>query len=158
MFCHIESKKKQKQKTKKKVCISFKFSKKENQEKSCRLMNKERQKQTRALFHLFPCYRFFSNLYLRFYCQYLFPVLDPFLANVSILYPLKTPEKHMLSGAPRGYKLGTPSAIWDHHWWTQIWPISPFHAPWKHQKTKALWHFQGDIKPEDRQEKGQVTR
>ena len=96
---------------KKNFCLkSLKFSAKENQGKSCGLMNKEIQKQIGALFHLYPCYGFFSNLYLRFYCRYSFPVLDPSLANVSVLYPPKTPEKQMLSGAPRGHKLGTPSA------------------------------------------------
>ena len=109
-------------------------------------MNKERQKQTRALFHPFPCYRFFSNLYLCFYFQYLFPALDPSLANVSIRYSPKTPENHLLSGAPRGHKLGTPSAKWDHHWLTQIWPIPPFHASWKHQKTKGSPTFPGGHK------------
>ena len=33
--------------------------------------------------------------------------LNPFLANVSILYPLKTPENLWFSGVFRGYKMGT---------------------------------------------------
>ena len=35
------------------------------------------------------------------------PLLNPFLANVSILYPLKTPENQRFSGVFRGYKMGT---------------------------------------------------
>ena len=30
---------------------------------------------------------------------------NPFLANVSILYPMKTPETQRFSGAYRGYKM-----------------------------------------------------
>ena len=135
-------------------CKNLKFSKKENQEKSCGLMNKERQKQTRALFHLFPCYRFFSNLYLCSYCRYFCPVLDPSLANISILYPLKTPKNRMLSHAHRAHKLGTPSAKWDHHWLTHIWPIPPYHAPWKHQKTKGPLAFPGGHKTRRSARKG----
>ena len=108
---------------------SLKFSKKENQGKSCGLMNKERQKQIRALFHLYGCYGFFSNLCLRFYCRHLFPVLDPSLAYLSVLYPPKTSENHMLFSAPRGHKLGTPSAKWGHYWLTQIWPNTPIPCP-----------------------------
>ena len=33
--------------------------------------------------------------------------LNPFLANVPILYPLKTPENLWFSGVFRGYKIGT---------------------------------------------------
>ena len=32
--------------------------------------------------------------------------INPFLVNVLILYPLKTPEKQRCSGAFRGYKMG----------------------------------------------------
>ena len=32
---------------------------------------------------------------------------NPFLANVPILYPLKTPENQRFSGVFRGYKMGT---------------------------------------------------
>ena len=86
-------------------CKSLKFSMKENQEKSCRLMIKVRQKQTTVLLHLFLHYGFFSNLYVHFYCWYLFPVLDSSLANVPILYSSKTPKNHMLSSAPKWHKL-----------------------------------------------------
>ena len=58
----------------------------------------------------------------------------------SIL-PSKSPEDHMPSGAPRGNKLRTPSAKWDHYWLTQIWPMPPFHTPLKNQKTKGLPAF-----------------
>ena len=34
-------------------------------------------------------------------------ILNPFLANVHILYPLKTPENQRFSGVFRGYKMGT---------------------------------------------------
>ena len=34
-------------------------------------------------------------------------VLNPFLANVPILYPLKTPENLWFSEVFRGYKMGT---------------------------------------------------
>ena len=34
-------------------------------------------------------------------------MLNPFLANVPILYPLKTPENQKFSGVFRGYKMGT---------------------------------------------------
>ena len=34
-------------------------------------------------------------------------VLNPFLANVPILYPLKPPENLWFSGVFRGYKMGT---------------------------------------------------
>ena len=33
--------------------------------------------------------------------------INPFLANVPILYPLKTPENLWFSGVFRGYKIGT---------------------------------------------------
>ena len=33
--------------------------------------------------------------------------VTPFLANVPILYPLKTPENLFFSGAFRGYQMGT---------------------------------------------------
>ena len=33
--------------------------------------------------------------------------LNPFLANVPILHPLKTPEKLTFSGVFRGFKMGT---------------------------------------------------
>ena len=36
-----------------------------------------------------------------------FSVLNPFLANVPILYPLRTPENFWFSGVFRGYKMGT---------------------------------------------------
>ena len=32
---------------------------------------------------------------------------NPFLANVPILYPLKTPQNQGFSGVFRGYKMGT---------------------------------------------------
>ena len=32
---------------------------------------------------------------------------DPFMANIAILYPLKTPENLWFSGVFRGYKMGT---------------------------------------------------
>ena len=34
-------------------------------------------------------------------------LFNPFLANVPILYPLKTPENLWFSGVFRGYKMGT---------------------------------------------------
>ena len=33
--------------------------------------------------------------------------VNPFLANVPILYPPKTPENQRFSGVFRGYKMGT---------------------------------------------------
>ena len=33
--------------------------------------------------------------------------INPFPANVPILYPLKTPENHKFSGVFRRYKMGT---------------------------------------------------
>ena len=33
--------------------------------------------------------------------------MDPFLANVPKLYPLKTPENQKVFGVFRGYKMGT---------------------------------------------------
>ena len=33
--------------------------------------------------------------------------INPFLANVPILYPLKAPENQRFSGVFRGYKIGT---------------------------------------------------
>ena len=151
MFCHIEFK------NKIFCCKSLKFSKKENQEKSCGLMNKERQKQTRALFHLFPCYRFFSDLHLRFLLST--PSLWP---TFPFYIPENTREPHSLWRRHRA-KLGTilsAKSKWDHHWLTQIWPpIHLFRGPCGNiRKPKALRHFQGDTKPEDQQEKGQVTR
>ena len=58
----------------------------------------------------------------------------------------KRAENHKLSGAPRGHKLGTPPAKWDHHWLTDIWPVPLFHASWKHQKTKSPPTFSGGYK------------
>ena len=37
----------------------------------------------------------------------LFSFINPVGANVSILYPLKTPENQRFSGIFRGYKMGT---------------------------------------------------
>ena len=34
-------------------------------------------------------------------------IVNPFLANVPILYPLKTPENLWFSGVFKGYKMGT---------------------------------------------------
>ena len=34
-------------------------------------------------------------------------LLNPFLANIPILYPLKTPENRWFSGVFKGYKIGT---------------------------------------------------
>ena len=83
-------------------CKSLKFSKKENQEKGCALMNKERQKQTRALFHLFPCYRFFSNLCLRFLC----------LTHLWPTFPFYIPPKNLRTTP----SLWPPEDInWEHH-------------------------------------------
>ena len=38
--------------------------------------------------------------------------LNPFLANVPILYPLKTPENLWFSGVFRGYKMGAFARNW----------------------------------------------
>ena len=34
-------------------------------------------------------------------------IVNPILANVPILYPLKTPENQRFSGVFKGYKMGT---------------------------------------------------
>ena len=34
-------------------------------------------------------------------------IINPFLANVPILYPLRTPENQSFSGVFRGHKIGT---------------------------------------------------
>ena len=41
--------------------------------------------------------------------------INPFLANVPILYPLKTPENQRFSGVFRAYKMGTLalSLVWS---------------------------------------------
>ena len=112
-------------------------------------MNKEKQKQTRALFHLFLCWLwiFFRTCIFTFIADiYLFSLLDPSLANVPIPCPPKTPKNHMLSGNPRGHKLKTPPAKLDHLLLTHIRPISLFHIPWRHQKTKILPAFLGGHK------------
>ena len=112
-------------------------------------MKKERQKQIRALFHLFLCklWIFFSNFYLHFYCWYIFvSFAQPISGQRSNpIFPKNTWVPHAL-GAPRGHKLETPPAKWDHHWLTHIWPISLFHTPWKHQKTKGPAAFPGGHK------------
>ena len=50
-----------------------------------------------------PPFLFFKN------CHFFpgFFSLNPFLTNVPLLYPLKTPENHWFSGVFRGYKIGT---------------------------------------------------
>ena len=46
-----------------------------------------------------------SNINVTLYnCQ---TICNPFLANVPILYPLKTPENQKFSGVFRGYKMET---------------------------------------------------
>ena len=52
----------------------------------------------------------------------------------------------MLSGIPRGHKLGTAPAKLDYHLLTHIWSISLFHTPWKRQKTKRPPAFLGGHK------------
>ena len=48
------------------------------------------------------CFLAFSN----YYCRIL-GCSNSFLANVLILYPVKTPEKQMFPGVLSGYKIGT---------------------------------------------------
>ena len=40
--------------------------------------------------------------------QFILGVIKPFLANVRILYPLKTTEKQMFFSVFRGYKMEEP--------------------------------------------------
>ena len=49
--------------------------------------------------------RFCKNLYSKF-LRYVVEI-NPFLANIPILYSLKTPENQSFSGVFRGYKMGT---------------------------------------------------
>ena len=37
----------------------------------------------------------------------IYVLTNPFLANIPILHPLKTPESQRFSGVFRGYKMGT---------------------------------------------------
>ena len=101
-----------------------------------RLMNKERRKQTRALFDLFLCYWFFRTCFFTFIPDICLLCLTHLWPPTFPMYPAKKHENHMLSGALSGHKLGTPSAKWDHHWLTQIWPISSFHTPLPLQVTR----------------------
>ena len=76
-------------------------------------MNKERQKQTRALFHLLSVlatdfsqtstFTFIADIYI-----YLFHVLDPSLANVPIPYPIKNTREPHVFRHPDGIN-------WEHH-------------------------------------------
>ena len=79
--------------------------------KKSRLMNKEKQKQTRAILHFFLCYGFFFELV----SLLLMLMFISCISNVLIPYPKKAPENHMLSGASRAYKLRTSPAKCDHH-------------------------------------------
>ena len=107
----------------------------------------KRDKNKLVHFFIFFCASYGRTCIFTFIADmYLFPVLDPSLANVPIPYPLKTPDNYMLSSARREYKLGTPSAKWDHHWLAQIWTIPLFHASCKHQKTKSPPTFPGGHK------------
>ena len=142
-------------------CKSFEFSEKENQEKSYRLMNKERQEQTRALFHFFLCevwifFELISSLLLLIYIC--------FLCSTH-LWP--TFQSHILRKHPRTKcSPAHPEGInWKNHQPNEIiinWPIHDqypyFTPPGSTRKPKALQHFQGDTKPENQQEKSQVTR
>ena len=56
-------------------------------------LSKENYLPVRVLFHV-------SKIFERV-------VFNPFLANVPILYPLKTPENQKFSGVFMGYKMGT---------------------------------------------------
>ena len=56
-------------------------------------LNKENYLSVSVLFHV-------SKIFERI-------VFNPFLANVPILCPLKTPENFWFSGVFRGYKMGT---------------------------------------------------
>ena len=47
----------------------------------------------------------FQKFYL--FHSWIMCLINPFLANVPILYPLKTPENLWLFGVFRGYKMGT---------------------------------------------------
>ena len=49
--------------------------------------------------------RFCKNLYSKF-LRYVVEI-NPFLANIPILYSQKTPENQRFSGVFRGYKMGT---------------------------------------------------
>ena len=134
-------------------CKVLEFSKKENQEKSYTLMNKERLEHFFIFFVL--AMDFFRTCILTFTADiYLFPMLHPSMTNVPIPYSPKTSKNDMLSSTPRGHKLETPPAIWDHHWLTHIWPISLIHAPWKHQKTKSPPAFLGGHKTKRSPKKG----
>ena len=54
----------------------------------------------------------FSNAFYHYNIRFVYLsitdyVLNPFLTNVSFLYPLKTLENHRFSDVFRGYKSGT---------------------------------------------------
>ena len=114
-------------------CKTLKFSKKENQKNGYRLMNKERQKQTRALFHLF------SVLATDFSQTCTFTFIADIYIFVSCARPISSQRSNSIShqkhprttcfSSPRGHKLGTPPAKLDHNWLTHIWPIPLFHTP-----------------------------
>ena len=131
-------------------CKNLTFSKKKKQKKSCRLMNKERQKQTWELFHIFLCYRFFRT------CIFTFIADISFLGSTHLLptFPFYIPQKH----TKRTCSLVPPEGInWEHHQSNEIiidWPKynQYLHSmpPGNIRKPKAFRHFQGNTKPEDR--------
>ena len=154
MFCHIEFLK----------TFAVKVSnlvRKKTKKKATDQWTKRDKNKLKHFFIFFRAsYGFIFRTYIFTFIAdiYLFSLLDPSLANVPIPYPPKTPENHMLSGNPRGHKLKTTPAKLDHLLLTHIWPISLFHIPWKLQKTKSPPAFLGGPKPENQQEKSQVTK
>ena len=65
-------------------------------------MNKERQHKLEHFFIFFCTTQFYRYLYFYVYCWYLFPVLNPFLANIPIPYLPKTPKNRILFGFFQG--------------------------------------------------------
>ena len=66
------------------------------------------------------------------------------MANVTIVYPLKTPGKHWFYGVFTGYKMG---ALAENEL-THFSPMFHFCIPWKRQKTEGFLTFSGGIEME----------
>ena len=123
------------------------FSKKENQEKSYRLMNRERQKQTRALFHLFLCqlwiffFELVSSILLLIYICFL--CLTRLWPTFQSYIPQKHPRTICSPAPPEGIN-------WEHHqpneiiiYWSLYDQYPYFTLPGNTQKTKSPMEFSG---------------
>ena len=110
-------------------------------------MNKDRQKQTRTLFHLLRATDFFRTFIFAFISDICFLCSTHLWPTFPFHIPWKHPRTTCSPGPPEGIN-------WEHHQPNETiinWPKydkypHSIHAPWKHQKTKDPPVFPGGHK------------